>query len=72
VPVIAVFTKYDGLLTAMFNKLKNGGMNEREADDRSIGDAQMHLEHHFVTPLKQAKFPPSDYLDLSGVSTLYI
>ncbi|KAJ7069243.1 hypothetical protein C8F01DRAFT_510961 [Mycena amicta] len=67
VPVIAVFTKYDGLLTAMFNKLKNGGMDEREADDRSIQDAQMHLEHHFVAPLKQAKFPPSDYLDLSDM-----
>jgi hypothetical protein len=66
VPVIAIFTKFDGLLTEAYTELTDDGWGEEEALDGMSERAEKLLQTHFRKPLSEAEFPPSDYVRLNG------
>ena len=67
VPVIAIFTKFDALVTAAFNTLcedNNKSMKEvrREAPEVAIGN----LKANYINPLLETKYKPKRHLHLEG------
>ncbi|KAJ7223608.1 hypothetical protein GGX14DRAFT_428049 [Mycena pura] len=66
VPVIAIFTMFDGLITEAFTQLKEGGVSRKEAKDRQIEQALGMLTTKFVEPLMSTKYPPADHVRLDG------
>jgi hypothetical protein len=69
VPAIAIFTKYDGLLTEAFSELKNKqGLGDEDAHHQAPNRAFQMLTANFQGPLKKAEFPPSDFVCLAGDS----
>ncbi|KAJ7220341.1 GTP-binding protein [Mycena pura] len=67
VPVIAIFTKFDGLITEAYTELKDEGLTKKEALDNQVERAEDLLETRFRKPLSKAKFPPSDYVRLDDM-----
>ncbi|KAF8135880.1 GTP-binding protein [Mycena galopus ATCC 62051] len=67
VPVIAIFTKFDALVTKAFAELKRGGATRQEATAKGNEKALEMLTADFVEPLKSTTFCPSHYLHLSNV-----
>jgi hypothetical protein len=66
VPVIAVFTKYDGLVIEAESQLLAEGRNEKEAEDEAPNRARAILATNFREPLEKAKFSPSEHVTLAG------
>ena len=67
VPVIAIFTKFDALVTVAFNTLcedDNKSMKEvrQEAPEVVIGN----LKANYVNPLLETKYKPKRHLHLKG------
>jgi hypothetical protein len=66
VPVIAVFTKFDGLIDEMFAKLLSNGCSYEEAEERVLPQARETLSTDFEALLARFKFRPSDYVQMDG------
>ncbi|KAI3600518.1 hypothetical protein WG66_001719 [Moniliophthora roreri] len=59
VPVIAVFTKLDDLITQLYDEEKE----ESELHE----DARLYVEQKFQEPLAKCKYPPKEYLCLEDM-----
>ncbi|KAF8179277.1 hypothetical protein K438DRAFT_1843131 [Mycena galopus ATCC 62051] len=69
VPVIAIFTKFDGLIREAFNELRLGGRGKSipDAKNEALGQAQAILTSNFIGPLNTTKFRPSDFVRLDDM-----
>ena len=70
VPVIAIFTKFDGLITKAFNQLRNeDGLSRHEAM-RGRADRADHLfQERFIDRIKLTEHPPMSHLRLQSGSS---
>ena len=66
VPVIAVFTKFDGLVDETFAKLLSNGCSYEEAEERALPQARETLSTDFEAPLARFEFHPSDCVQMHG------
>jgi hypothetical protein len=66
VPVIAIFTKFDGLINEAFTGLLDEGLLLEAAKEQETKHANMMLINNFETPLMLTQFPPSEYVRLDG------
>ncbi|KAJ7937783.1 hypothetical protein B0H13DRAFT_2405073, partial [Mycena leptocephala] len=66
VPVIAVFTKFEGLMARAFIQLKTEGRYRREAANERIERAKEMLNSDILKPLMSKKYPPSGHVLLDG------
>ncbi|KAF8815628.1 hypothetical protein BYT27DRAFT_7079477 [Phlegmacium glaucopus] len=66
VPVIAIFTKFDGLVTKAFSKLRET-LNLKEATKKKLEKAAEILSTDFVEPLKVAASRPTAYVRLDDM-----
>ena len=65
--MVAIFTKFDGLVTTAYNELREEhGMSRREATKNMIKTAEDKLSQNFIQPLVVTTFAPSDYVRLDG------
>ncbi|KAJ7193867.1 GTP-binding protein, partial [Mycena pura] len=67
VPLIAVFTKYDGLVIEAESQLVAEGRDEKEAEDEAPNRARAILATNFREPLERAKFSPSEHVVLADM-----
>ncbi|KDQ55211.1 hypothetical protein JAAARDRAFT_134250 [Jaapia argillacea MUCL 33604] len=67
VPVIAVFTKWDGLVLKVCNELRNQGMRIREARQMAPALALQEFEEHYLSVINSVSFPPTEYEYLSDM-----
>jgi len=68
VPVIAIFTKFDGLVTMAFNELRDKGkLSIKEARNGKFERAQEQLKTNFIEPLMATASRPSDYVRLDDM-----
>ncbi|KAF7345921.1 GTP-binding protein [Mycena venus] len=67
VPVIAIFTKFDGLVTEAYTDLLDDGSSKKEARNGAVKRAEELLETSFRKPLSEMRFPPSDYVRLDDM-----
>ncbi|KAF7333927.1 GTP-binding protein [Mycena sanguinolenta] len=67
VPVIAIFTKFDGLIKETFNELRGRGKNISDAKNGAPHQAQAMLTSNFIGPLNITKFRPSDFVRLDDM-----
>ena len=65
VPVIAIFTKFDGLITMAFNELRKK-QSIKEAKNRKFEVAESTLKTDFIDPLMAMICGPKDYVQLDG------
>ncbi|KAF7343576.1 GTP-binding protein [Mycena sanguinolenta] len=70
VPLIVIFTKFDGLVTKAFQQLRGEGKSIRIANAGKIELAQNMLTTNYKDPLKNTAFKPSAYVQLDGGSVL--
>jgi len=69
VPVVAIFTKFDGLVSMTYNKLRKG-QNKlciNEAKKKRFEQAQETLNTNFIEPLMATTFRPSDHVQLDDM-----
>ena len=72
VPVIAIFTKFDGLVTKAFSELwKTHNLNLNEARKKRLEKATEMLSTDFIEPLKVAASGPITYVRLEGKPSGY-
>ena len=72
VPVIAIFTKFDGLVTKAFSELrKTHNLDLNEARKKKLEKATEMLSTDFIEPLKVATSGPIAYVRLEGKSSGY-
>ncbi|KAJ7873899.1 GTP-binding protein [Mycena olivaceomarginata] len=67
VPLIAIFTKVDGLEDSAFAQLQNTGYNIDEAMEKLAQKTQEMLTTDFRQRLEQTDYPPSEYLQLEDM-----
>ncbi|KAJ7110559.1 hypothetical protein C8R44DRAFT_634111 [Mycena epipterygia] len=67
VPVIAIFTKFDGLITKAFTQLKAEGLDRKEAKQRQTERAHEMLSTDFIKPLMSTTFRPSEYVQMNDM-----
>jgi hypothetical protein len=73
VPVIAIFTKYDALVTAAFNTLREKHNKSRKDANQAAPDvATSDLKTNYVDPLLQATYKPKTHVYLRGMPQLVI
>ena len=66
--MIAIFTKFDELVTMAYNELrKKHGI--KEAKNRKFEIAESTLKANFIDPLKAMTRGPKDYVRLDGKPT---
>jgi hypothetical protein len=70
VPVIAIFTKFDGLVTNAFIELRKT-LNLKEAKKKMLEMATEMLSTDFIEPLKVAASGPIAYVRLEGKPSGY-
>ncbi|KAF7343577.1 GTP-binding protein [Mycena sanguinolenta] len=68
VPLIVIFTKFDGLVTKAFQELRAEGKNIRTANTGKVELAQRMLTTNYRDPLNGVEFKPSAYVRLDGGS----
>ena len=68
VPLIVIFTKFDGLVTKAFQHLRADGKNIRTANAGKAELAQRMLATNYRDPLDNVTFKPSAYVQLDGGS----
>ena len=66
--MIAIFTKFDGLVTNAFIELREKQSIE-EAQNRKFERAESTLNTNFIDPLKAMTCGPKDYVRLDGKPT---
>ena len=67
VPVIAIFTKYDGLETRIFNDLEDQlGFDQARLEMQ--GQAKRVFTEHYLDPIMAMSHPPTTYVCLKGAS----
>ena len=66
VPVVAIFTKFDGLLTTAFSELRKEGLSIGKANSNKVNRANKKLNTNFIGPLMATKFRPSAHVQLAG------
>jgi hypothetical protein len=67
VPVIAIFTKFDGLVTTAYGELRNKEkLSMKEAKKKKFERAEKELKTNFVEPLKATASQPLAYVRLDG------
>ena len=66
--MIAIFTKFDGLITMAFNKLREK-QSIKEAKNKKFEMAESKLKTNFIDPLKAMTRGPKDYVLLDGKPT---
>ncbi|KAJ7776074.1 hypothetical protein B0H14DRAFT_2964241 [Mycena olivaceomarginata] len=67
VPVIAVFTKFEGLMARAFIQLKTEGRSRREAANERIERAKEMLNSDILKPLMSKKYSPSGHVLLDDM-----
>src|SRR5271170_6382906 len=67
VPVIAIFTKYDGLETKIFNDLEDQ-LGFSQARIKMQGQAKQVFTEHYLNPIMAMSNPPAAYVCLKGTS----
>ncbi|KAF7343530.1 GTP-binding protein [Mycena sanguinolenta] len=67
VPLIVIFTKFDGLVTKAYQQLRSEGKNIRTANTGKVELAQTMLITNYIDPLKAATFKPSAYVQLDDM-----
>lgn len=69
VPVIAIFTKFDSLITTSYGQLRDtSDLSVKEATKQAPELAKKKLDANFIAPLHNTKFPPKAHLYLQGES----
>ena len=66
--MIAIFTKFDGLITMAFNELREK-QSIKEAKNKKFEMAESKLKTNFIDPLKAMICGPKDYVLLDGKPT---
>ena len=66
--MIAIFTKFDGLVTMTYNELRKK-KNIKEAKNRKLEIAESTLKTDFIDPLMAMTCGPKDYVRLDGKLT---
>ena len=66
--MIAIFTKFDGLITMAFNELREK-QSIKEAKNKKFEMAESKLKTNFIDPLKAMTRGPKDYVLLDGKPT---
>ena len=66
VPVIAIFTKFDGLITTTNGELRQAGLSIRDAKKQAPTEAENKLKANFIAPLMATTFPPVAHVHLKG------
>jgi len=66
VRVVAIFTKFDGLVTTAFNELRKEGQGRKEANNKKHERAQEKLNTNFIEPLLGTKLQVSHHVRLDG------
>ena len=61
VPVLAIGTKFDGLITKFFGTLRDQGVPPREARAQSNMLAVEHFNTRIASQLRAAKHPPAAF-----------
>jgi len=67
VPVVAIFTKFDGLISTAYGKLRDENRSLREAQKERFERAKEMLNTNFIEPLKKVTFRPSDHVRLDDM-----
>ncbi|KAJ7758820.1 hypothetical protein DFH07DRAFT_448527 [Mycena maculata] len=67
VPLIAIFTKVDGLQDSAFAQLQNAGYNVDQAIEKLAQATREMLTADFRQPLEQTDYPPSEYVQLDDM-----
>ncbi|KAF7343586.1 GTP-binding protein [Mycena sanguinolenta] len=67
VPLIVIFTKFDGLVTKAFQQLRAEGKNIRTANAGKVELAQRMLITNYRDPLNSVSFKPSAYVQLDDM-----
>ncbi|KDR79415.1 hypothetical protein GALMADRAFT_154320 [Galerina marginata CBS 339.88] len=69
VPVVAIFTKFDGLVTTAFNELRkeHKDIGIKEAKHKRFGRAKEKLNTNFIEPLMATKYQPSGHVQLDDM-----
>ncbi|KAJ6455151.1 hypothetical protein C8R45DRAFT_594438 [Mycena sanguinolenta] len=67
VPVIAIFTKFDGLVDEAYSELRERGQSILDAKNGAPERAQTMLTSNFIGPLNKTKFRPSDFVRLDDM-----
>ncbi|KAF7343566.1 GTP-binding protein [Mycena sanguinolenta] len=67
VPLIVIFTKFDGLVTKAFQQLRAEGKNIRTANAGKVDLAQRMLITNYRDPLNGVSFKPSAYVQLDDM-----
>ncbi|KAJ6484718.1 hypothetical protein C8R45DRAFT_999130, partial [Mycena sanguinolenta] len=67
VPLIVIFTKFDGLVTKAFQLLRGEGKNIRMANAGKVELAQRMLTTNYRDLLNEATFKPSAYVQLDDM-----
>ncbi|KAF7333945.1 GTP-binding protein [Mycena sanguinolenta] len=67
VPVIAIFTKFDGLIDQTYGELRDRGKSIPDAKNAAPERAQEILTSNFIGPLSMTKFRPSDFVRMDDM-----
>ncbi|KAF7364247.1 GTP-binding protein [Mycena sanguinolenta] len=67
VPVIAIFTKFDGLIKEAFAELRAGGKSIPDAKTEATERAQAILTSNFIGSLNRTKFRPSAFIRMDDM-----
>ncbi|KAJ7212660.1 GTP-binding protein [Mycena pura] len=66
VPVIVIFTKFDGLVNEAYTELIDSELSHEGAEEKQLEKAQGLLDSHFREPLRRAKYLPSDSVQIEA------
>jgi len=69
--VIAIFTKFDALVTAAFNTLRRN-KSRNQASHEAPAIAESNLKAGYVSPLLQTRYAPKKHVYLKGEYTLLL
>ena len=67
--MIAIFTKFDGLVTMTYNELRKK-QNIKEAKNRKFEIAESTLKNDLIDPLVTMTYGPKYYVRLDGKPTV--
>jgi len=67
VPVIAIFTKFDGLVNEAYTQLIDSELSHEGAEEKQYEKAQELLNNHFKERLHRARYPPSDNVQVDDM-----
>ncbi|KAJ7212648.1 GTP-binding protein [Mycena pura] len=69
VPVIAIFTKFDGLVNEAYTELIDSELelSHEGAEKKQLEKAQELLDNRYREPLRRARYPPSDNVQVDDM-----